>query len=261
MDYIINNDTYLSHIKEFRIVTSLDEETTSNILKLWKELQNIGDGSINYVNGFVSHGKDIYAKVSDTIEKDFKLFEWLNDNISFSVEEDLDPFNSIPMMKRGVLPKPISILLEELDNVSVSPQVDYSYSPTTFEPEPEQEQEHALVQEQEYNQHVSDDSSIFGSRVSLSDGIHNYDVYPDEEITIGRGSKSSFRFRVDGISRIHAIFKIINGVLYVKDNNSTNGTKVNGVRVQANKWFGLAVGDELRMGRCVLTVSYSSFRR
>lgn len=259
MDYIINNDTYLSNIKEFKIVTNLDEETTSNILKLWKELQNIGDGSINYINGFVSHGKYVYAKVSDTIEKDFKLFEWLNDNISFSVEEDLNPFNSIPLMKKGVLPKPVSVLLKELSTTNTSQSGGYSYEPTTFKPE----------QEQEYNKgkykvpenFISDDISVFGSRVSLSDGIHNYDVYPDEEITIGRGSKSSFRFRVDGISRIHAIFKIINGVLYVKDNNSTNGTKVNGVRVQANKWFGLAVGDELRMGRCVLTVAYSSFRR
>lgn len=245
MDYTINNDTYLSHIKEFKIVTSLDKRTTSNILKVWKELQNTGDNSINYVNGFVSYEDNVYAKVSDSIEKDFKLFEWLNDNISFPVEEDLDPFNCIPLMKSGTLPKPIDILLNELDNGSNSEQPSYKYTPSTFVPESEPE----------------DTSYEFGSRVSLSDGVHNYDVYLNEEVTIGRGSKSSFRFRVEGISRIHAFFKIINGVLYVKDNNSTNGTKVNGVRIQSDKWFGLTVGDELRMGKCVLTVSYSSFGR
>lgn len=53
-----------------------------------------------------------------------------------------------------------------------------------------------------------------------------------------------------GISRYHLKVDFIEGKLYVSDLNSTNGSFLNGKRLEPNKPELLIKGDEVRLGRC-----------
>jgi pSer/pThr/pTyr-binding forkhead associated (FHA) protein len=53
-----------------------------------------------------------------------------------------------------------------------------------------------------------------------------------EKLTMGRRDSCDIPLRYPNISGIHAELHFRNGYWYVKDCNSTNGVKVNGVRVQ-----------------------------
>jgi hypothetical protein len=55
---------------------------------------------------------------------------------------------------------------------------------------------------------------------------------PLSEITVGRASSCTLRFGGDAVSRHHARFERIAGRWYVTDLSSTNGTFVDGVRVE-----------------------------
>ena len=52
-----------------------------------------------------------------------------------------------------------------------------------------------------------------------------------------------------GVSRIHAQLQIIDAIVHITDLGSTNGTFVNGVRLEANTPTALRKGDELLLGR------------
>ncbi len=79
-------------------------------------------------------------------------------------------------------------------------------------------------------------------------------VWPLERAStvIGRGRNSDLVLNEATISRAHALLSYEGPRLYVQDLGSTNGTLVNGVREDRAL---LSDGDELRMGRLVLTVS------
>lgn len=63
---------------------------------------------------------------------------------------------------------------------------------------------------------------------------------------IGRGQDADLILDDDGISRHHAkVVTLANGVLMVKDLDSTNGTYVNGERIQAHP---IEDGDRIRLG-------------
>jgi pSer/pThr/pTyr-binding forkhead associated (FHA) protein len=57
-----------------------------------------------------------------------------------------------------------------------------------------------------------------------------------------------------GISRRHAIIKIVDKTLQVTDLGGRNGTYLNGVRVLPKQSALLNDGDELRLGRIVLNI-------
>ena len=50
------------------------------------------------------------------------------------------------------------------------------------------------------------------------------------------------------VGRVHAIFVSKNGVTYLKDNNSTNGTFINNVRVKTNSETQISSGDKIVLG-------------
>ena len=58
----------------------------------------------------------------------------------------------------------------------------------------------------------------------------------------------------DGVGRKHARIFMQQGALYVEDLNSTNGTLVNRQRLAPNQPQVIQDGDELRLGKLVLTV-------
>lgn len=53
----------------------------------------------------------------------------------------------------------------------------------------------------------------------------------DKTLTLGRSDECDIYFDDMEMSRVHTIISHENGVLYIEDNHSTNGTVVNGVRV------------------------------
>ncbi|MDO4412692.1 FHA domain-containing protein [Cutibacterium sp.] len=73
-------------------------------------------------------------------------------------------------------------------------------------------------------------------------------------VTVGRGNDCTLPIDDDYASTHHAEFSQgIDGAWFVEDLASTNGTHVNGERIENPTR--LSVGDEVRVGRTVLTVT------
>lgn len=71
----------------------------------------------------------------------------------------------------------------------------------------------------------------------------------DQPMIIGRGSDASFCIPKDSVSRVHAkIFEKM-GQIFIEDNNSTNGTIVNGEKV---KQCALRPSDKIYIGEVLL---------
>ena len=68
--------------------------------------------------------------------------------------------------------------------------------------------------------------------------------------TIGTGADADILLHVKdkGISRIHCSLCYKEGIIYVKDNSSTNGTYVNGVPVKEKGIRTMKSGDKIRIG-------------
>ena len=74
-----------------------------------------------------------------------------------------------------------------------------------------------------------------------------------EELTVGRRESCDVCMRFPNISGLHCQLNFRNGYWYVRDLNSTNGIKVNGVRVQEKV---LHPRDELTIGKRKYTIDY-----
>ena len=72
----------------------------------------------------------------------------------------------------------------------------------------------------------------------------------DAAFTVGR--EGSLIIDDEFASSSHARFQVARGRWYVEDLNSTNGTWLNGRRIQAAQW--LKKGDKIRIGHTVMTV-------
>lgn len=59
-----------------------------------------------------------------------------------------------------------------------------------------------------------------------------------------------------GVSRIHAQLQIIDAIVHITDLGSTNGTFVNGTRLELNTPTALRKGDELLLGRLTVQVLF-----
>lgn len=78
-----------------------------------------------------------------------------------------------------------------------------------------------------------------------SGGLDAIELNEDRnKVVVGRGRKESdYRLPTTQISRIHASIQTENGVIFVEDKNSTNGTYVNSNRVPANEQIKINRGD------------------
>jgi pSer/pThr/pTyr-binding forkhead associated (FHA) protein len=72
--------------------------------------------------------------------------------------------------------------------------------------------------------------------------------------TIGRGPRADFVVDRPLVSRLHCRLEAVDGGLEVTDLSSTNGTYLNGKRIERAR---LTDGDRLRLGRVELTVEKS----
>jgi len=67
------------------------------------------------------------------------------------------------------------------------------------------------------------------------------------KVSFGRGSEADYRFSDDGLSRLHATIYREGDNLWITDENSTNGSFVNGERVKPNGTI-LYDGDKIKIG-------------
>ncbi len=77
-----------------------------------------------------------------------------------------------------------------------------------------------------------------------------YRLLPDDEIRIGRGQDNDVVLDMDNVSRFHAIVEGSDDGFVVRDNNSTNGTYINGKEVVGRRR--LANGDLIKIGGAIL---------
>jgi len=74
-----------------------------------------------------------------------------------------------------------------------------------------------------------------------------------EVLSIGRRDTCDICLRFPNVSGVHAELSFHNGYWYIKDRNSTNGIKVNGVRVQEKL---LHPKDRITIGKRDYTIRY-----
>ncbi|HTU21114.1 MAG TPA: FHA domain-containing protein [Gemmataceae bacterium] len=74
-----------------------------------------------------------------------------------------------------------------------------------------------------------------------------------EELTLGRRESCDIRLNYPNISGVHAQLTFRNGYWYIRDMNSTNGIKVQGVRVQEKL---LHPRDEITIGKRKYIIEY-----
>ena len=75
------------------------------------------------------------------------------------------------------------------------------------------------------------------------------------ESRVGRdGSRCEIILGEPRVSSLHASVKLENGQLLVRDENSNNGTIVNGVRAATGQWTPVANGSLLRFGPVEMSV-------
>ena len=79
----------------------------------------------------------------------------------------------------------------------------------------------------------------------------------DRPVTLGRDPKAELTLQDEGISRRHCriAFDKEKGAFFIEDLGSTNGTLLNGKRLQAGKK--LEAGDRIYLGACVVKFTYS----
>ncbi len=59
-----------------------------------------------------------------------------------------------------------------------------------------------------------------------------------------------------GVSRHHAIMTLHDGFLYLEDNGSTNGTRINGFQLTPKQKYRLRDGDEVEFARLRTTIKF-----
>ncbi|MBS2036371.1 FHA domain-containing protein [bacterium] len=89
----------------------------------------------------------------------------------------------------------------------------------------------------------------------LSAGDFNFEIPSGRMVKVGRLSESDLCLSQDNqVSREHAVIQAKDGRVMVCDRNSSNGTFINGHKLEPNKWYELKSGCKLEMGQTELKV-------
>jgi hypothetical protein len=88
-----------------------------------------------------------------------------------------------------------------------------------------------------------------GARAVLNGAAGTYAVSPNIEMSVGRdAAKCHITLTEPRVSGVHAVLKFDAGQLYVRDENSNNGTFVDGHRLAPGVWTVAPAGGALRFG-------------
>src|SRR5919204_5887736 len=77
-----------------------------------------------------------------------------------------------------------------------------------------------------------------------------------EELTVGRRESCDICMRYPNISGRHCLLRFQDGYWYIQDLGSTNGVKVNGVRIHQQRKL-LHPGDEVSIAKRKFTTEYA----
>lgn len=77
-------------------------------------------------------------------------------------------------------------------------------------------------------------------------------------ILVGRGEEAKFRIQQDSVSRRHCEFFEEDGSVFVRDVGSTNGTLLDGERIDSGTACAVASGTRVQVGGLVFRVEYRS---
>jgi hypothetical protein len=92
-------------------------------------------------------------------------------------------------------------------------------------------------------------------RAILQGSLGTFTVVTGTEARVGRdGSRCEIILSEPRVSSLHASVKLENGQFYVRDENSNNGTTINGVRAAAGQWTTVSNGSLLRFGSVEMSV-------
>lgn len=102
----------------------------------------------------------------------------------------------------------------------------------------------------------------------IETGLRRIELRNDVSYLLGRFSKSKpganhidldpFAARDRGVSRIHAQIHMQDNMLYITDMDSTNGTYVDGIQIQAHQEHKLRQGSNIILGRLNIQLMYKS---
>lgn len=102
----------------------------------------------------------------------------------------------------------------------------------------------------------------------VENGIRRIELHNEVSFLLGRFNSdkqranhidlSPFGAADKGVSRIHAQIHMDNNKLYIADMDSTNGTFVDGVRLQAHHPVQIRQGSEILLGKLHVQVMYRS---
>jgi len=92
-------------------------------------------------------------------------------------------------------------------------------------------------------------ASSAASRATLQGSAGVFTIVPGVEMRAGRdGAQCGILLTEPRVSAIHASLKLENGQLLVRDENSNNGTLVNGNKLSPGVWAAIADGSMVRFG-------------
>ena len=80
---------------------------------------------------------------------------------------------------------------------------------------------------------------------ALTEALGDLTLTISDSLSVGRGSDNDVVLGSKQISRNHAVLSVLNGKLYVKDLNSSNGTFINDERIETNESKYLEADDTL----------------
>ena len=84
--------------------------------------------------------------------------------------------------------------------------------------------------------------------------VWQINVTNPKPITVGRSIGNNIRVDMQEISKSHALITCAESKVYVVDSNSTNGTFMNGKRLEMDQPETVKTGDEIRFGDKTFTI-------
>ena len=237
MSSILSVTDYNQFSNEFSTITSIDKSLGANIGAVWRDILSKNDDTSSRVKGFLSRGENVYALFSDDYQEDFKLLDWVKERLAFTPKVALTPLNYTLVFGKGVLPRSSKEVLSEIRSVRG----------TTITQKPVSNRQE--VGGIEATSVLTEDYFVLHA-----DGL-SFEIYDEGiEYSLGRSPQSDFVVSDGGVSANHCKLRNINQILQVMDLGSTNGTKVNGKRIQPNKWIVLGEKDTVKIGRVIFKI-------